>query len=210
MATQPARPKSARKQPAEAEAPVRSPLTPFQEHICDLAGDLILNGGHEDEINSLIYACMGHEWRRRFPDQDPARQEHSLARYTNRWISDWYRKLSRHWPEEPGDGPAKEPDTAAEQSVSERIRSTVREDLKDRFEEFLGAANPEELRLLRDVFMSAESSRGGPDDVPLAESFSWEIGQHADYIRVPGRHEKLVRQYLELLEKSGTADDTRT
>ena len=203
MATEPARPKSAQKQPIPAEAPTHSPLTPFQEQVCDLAGDLILHGGHQDDIADFLAACMSHEWRRRgFDPDNPEKQQRDVDGYVSRWLARWVRKLSRNWQDDPTPGSepaAVEPEI--EQSVSERIRSTVRDEIKERFETFLGDANPEDMRLLRDIFMSAESFRGDNDDVPLALAFSYEIGRHTEYIRVSYKQEKLVRQYIELLEK---------
>ncbi len=172
-----------------------------------------MHGGHEDDVYGLIWACMGHEWRRKFTEDrhyNAAKRDNDAREYVEKWNGQWFAKLSRHWPEKSlnhGEEAARVINAELETSVSERVKSTVRDDLRERFEEFMGKASIEEIRLLRDVLMGSESSRGPDETIAIAEAFSWEIGRHTDYIRVPYKHQKLVEQYLELLEK---CDDKRS
>lgn len=174
-----------------------SPLTPFQEQVCDLAGDMILHGGDRKDVKSLLKALAAHHERRRLGDT-PSRQQ-DISSTVERSVAVWERRLARTWPEVAEGGEA---DTAplATQTASALLRSTVRDDLKESFGDFLANGTPEELRLLRDILRSHESLRGRLDSVALAEAFSDQIGQSNGYIRVQAGHQGLVRRYVELLE----------
>jgi hypothetical protein len=70
-----AAPKPLQPQLATSSAPAESAkaaepgsnLTDFQQLVCNLAADLILNGGHKADVKKLIAATMGHSFRVRLP-----------------------------------------------------------------------------------------------------------------------------------------------
>jgi hypothetical protein len=105
-------------------------LTEFQEELCDLCGDIMLRGAHPDDTRKFLSALLAHDYRRRFPNyplDGKEREEHTQKR-ANDPLPHWQQHLAKLWPETPA---AKiEPDI--ERSVSEQIRSTARDDLRDR------------------------------------------------------------------------------
>lgn len=184
------------------------PLDPFVDRICELAADLILSGGHSDDMSLFLSGLVGHEYRRRASHlKAEADLRQDLAEVRHDAVRRWERKLGRFW----ADPDASQADEqaavkSAKQSISAAVRETVRTELRERFSDFMDKANAEEIRLLRDIFISQESiSHGDERDVPLAEAFSYEVGLNVAYLRVSGRHQQLVEKYIELLESSEAA-----
>jgi hypothetical protein len=102
-------------------------LTEFQTFVCDHVGDLILNGGHENELTNLLYAAMGHYFRTLFPRKsigDCVQQEQDrVTKFIENNIDDWERKLARQWPAPQETKP--EPDA---KGAVERVYATLRRD----------------------------------------------------------------------------------
>lgn len=63
----PAAPKVDRKPQPTPQPKSELKLTEFQTFVCDQVGDLILNGGHENDLTNLLYAAIGHYYRTMFP-----------------------------------------------------------------------------------------------------------------------------------------------
>lgn len=170
---------------------------PAVEQMCGLAAELLMSGGHDDDVEGLLWALATHEYRRRFPTDTLNVDEPRTLALLKRNVAEWKRVLIRHWPEAPADVPA-----ARAETIAERIRATTLQDARDRFEEFLAEANQEEIRLMRDIFVTRDGM--GPDydgsEVLIATAFSDELGQRTQYIRVDPEHWNLVRDYVRLLE----------
>src|SRR5688572_16269199 len=71
----------------------RDLLTPFQEQACDLAGDLILRGGHENDVENLLAALMGHWWNRQFHGKGIPKEEEQVQQFIDKQWHHWYRDL---------------------------------------------------------------------------------------------------------------------
>ena len=185
-------------QPTRAAVP-GAELTEFQQLVCNLAGDLIINGGRKPDVENLIKATMSHSLHLRLPwhKNDEWAEESAI----DRDLPDWFQRISRHWPEKSKAAKSELPET-----VSEMIRANLRGDLRMRFEEFLGDARMHELYLLCNVFLSFESrTRGADNDAAeslLAEAFMYEIASNNRYVEVQREHVEMVEQYVALLDKA--------
>ncbi|HUQ90818.1 MAG TPA: hypothetical protein VM120_03985 [Bryobacteraceae bacterium] len=188
------------------------PLNHMQELLCDLAGDLILNGGHREDVDNFITSMTCHYWRRLHPKYPTEldKREKDLNEHVETRREEWTRSLTRGWlpKAEPSD------ETPAPKSLIEKLRTRYRSTLRDQFEDFLRYATPEEVRILSEVFSSHESNSTGPQfydpEASLANAFMSEIGATSSYVRVPDEHLKLVLLYMKVLriespEQSETA-----
>ena len=77
---------------AAPEEPKAQPLTEAQSEACDLAADLIMDGGHLDEIQGLTYCLMAHKHRRMFPDwpKDQAQRNRNAEDHSPRLFATAY------------------------------------------------------------------------------------------------------------------------
>ncbi len=191
-------PKTLPPEPRAKPETFKRELTDFQLLVCDLAGDIILNGGHQDDVHNLIFAAMGHSYRLRF-----GMSKGSPDEYLGNLHQDWIQKISRHWPEE-----RPEPKEEKPKTVSEMVRTHLRDGLRSNFEWFLGSARMHELYLLWAVLQNFEGVTHGPEseraESVLALAFAYEIDSDSTYVKVSRDRVKLVEQYVGLLEAAET------
>lgn len=175
-------------------------LTELQEQVCDLAGDLIVNGGHEDDVDELLFAVMAHFWRRRFPDYPRSQEERekNAVDFAEKHRASWLKRLARHWPEEPTPR-AVEP---LPQTVSEMVRANDRGVLKERFEDFMREVEGlADIHLLSDVL---NDWSGGNNQLP--EAFAYQIGRSDTYVKVPQAYLEQVQKLVQVLTE-GKSDE---
>ena len=185
--------------PAEAKPKTEKPaylreLTDIQLRACELASDLIMNGGAHDDVSGLLYNLIAHEWRRRFPDwhDGPAKADKLATDHAENFWPKWYAKLAKHWPEA-----TKLPERPEPTTVIEMVRENARRRLENVFfDDFMGDASPEDVYFLREVLENAFNSGWS-----LPESFAYETTMDHTYIKVPYKRVKLVEKYIALLEE---------
>ena len=176
-------------------------LTPIQQHVADLASDLVMNGGHPADVDRLLIASIAHDQERQFPDypQDPQKRRQEAEAVARERLADWRLRLSRAWRE-----PSAAPERPLPSTVSEMARESARETLENHCYDFLRTASMEQIYLLRDVMNYWESSRRGPDDdsieSPLAEGFLFVLGSRDTFVRIPQKHLEHVRSFVAMLE----------
>lgn len=194
--------------PATKQRPAAAPhardLTEFQKFVCDTAADLIFNGGHEDDLGSLVWALAGHYYRRRFdglPNLDDV-----VDKFVKDNIADWSRQFAGSWPAD-GSSPVKEK-RPRPQGATERILANKRRELMSQFEDFVSSATPVEQRLMYDILLDWESgSKQCPDrpdadpEIELARAFMYQIDGCNFYLKVSEKHRKAVEEFLALLDR---------
>lgn len=182
--------------------PVESSLTPIQEQLAHLAGDMILNPAHGADVDRLLRGAMGHYWRSRSADVTSNEAEQGVKAFIQNHLEDWRLSLIQSWPAPQPDGSKAEPT-----NISELIRQNFRGELTDHFTYFLGNATPEEIRFLNGVLNDWLSGAGHSLSAPqleIANSFEREIGRGVRWVRVPSRalRDKVVG-FLSLLTTTG-------
>lgn len=205
MPSKAARPKSA---PPHENPPIpvaaaipKPPADPFLDLASEVASDMLQHGAHEDDMEYLLRGLIQHTFRRKFPGfGDDESVVKNLGGYYTNQAPRWYRKLAKFWPD-----PKTEPKPAKSKSpsASDLVRSNVRAELWDAFTQFMGNANPEELRLLNDALRNHEMLGGGnvaEYQIPIAEAFTAELGKREYFLHLPSEYEDLVRDYIDLLE----------
>jgi hypothetical protein len=183
-----------RKNRTASPAPVvPQALTDFQETVCNLAADLILNGGAEADVANLLRATIGHSLNLRFPECGCYSEDRIKLD-----LPEWLKMLSRYWPAKTQ---RKHP---LPTTVSEMVRANLRGNLGEKFDEFMSAARMHELYLMLEVLDSFDSITGGPDDEAaesvLAEAFMRQIESDHTYVKVLSDRVHLVEDFLETID----------
>jgi hypothetical protein len=186
-----------RKNRTASPAPVAPPLTDFQETVCNLAADLILNGGAEANIANLLRATIGHSLSLQFQEFDAWHCE-NIAKV----LPDWTKRISRFSPTKSGPAePGQLPKT-----VNEMLRANLRGKIEREFAVFLAQARMQELHLMHDVLENFENSAGGSGnesaESALAEAFIYELDSDDAYVKVPREHVEAVEEFLKKLDES--------
>ena len=175
-------------------APLKPPqLTDFQENVCDLCADLILNGGDEDDVSSLLRAVISHGVHRRFPGYNSChRVEQDLP--------DFRKRLARYWPEKI------EPEHELPKTVTEMLRANLRGSLESNFADFMARARMQEIYLLNEVFINfaSEGSDVLDEDAEsmLARAFLYELQTDYSYLKVPDDHVEAVEEFLKHIDEA--------
>jgi hypothetical protein len=179
-------------------------LSQLQEFLCDTLGDLILRGGHPDDIHDVLMDAAYHHERKHFPRfsvECDKQYEDRLKKQADLHVAEWTDRLAKEWPE-PQEAGGETPEPTG---VVQRIRALVNDNLEERFRDFMLEATPEEKRLLLGVFQNFDGTSNGRADnerpeLLLATAFMDEIGADERYIKLPNERIKdLVVRYVELL-----------
>jgi hypothetical protein len=187
--------------PAEPTKPEAKPvsLTETQLKIANLAADLIMRGGHEDDIRSLIFAVLRHQRRMAFGVREAI---NSGEDWMQRDAAALTLSLSKHWPEGKPESDAPMPDT-----VSQEARERLRERLDDHLDAFKAKAKMHELHLLVDAFEMFDTHSDldiAEDECPLLESIMWGLVRNDQYVHVRKEHVDLVKNFVEVPESKAT------
>lgn len=176
-------------------------LSRTHELIVDAVTSMLTTGGHRDDVDSLIYAAMGHTRRRTYGVSADDWNEHSdkITEYVHDEHLSWRTDLAIGWRKnERAEPSAFEPET-----IKDRIRATVRERVRRGFENFMSTAAPEEQRLLQSIFEVWESSslpaEYGSDEMVLGDAFEFALGRNATFVKIPRRMLDKVQQYIDAL-----------
>jgi hypothetical protein len=190
--------------PKPAAAPERK-LTNFQQIICDLAGDLIFNGGKQVDAEELLHALASHQWNRQFGTLES--WVSGSAQFAEKRQEDWYKLLISGLPAERVEMSHPQP-----KSFAGHLNLRVQDQVRRSFEDFMSDATPHELMMIRD--MLAERNNDVPllangeavEEVPLAAAIDSMLRRYDHtYVRVPDETVKLVRELVatrQQLEKS--------
>jgi hypothetical protein len=179
--------------PATPAAINRQPrsLTDFQETVCNLAADLILNGGAEEDVANLLRATIGHSLHLQFPEFDAW-----ICERVAKDLPGWTKRISHLWP-------ARSEPVESEQlpnTVTEMLRANLRGRIEEDFATFLAKARMHELHLMHDVLENFENSAGLSDndsaESALAEAFMYELDSDDTYVKVPRDRVEAVEQFL--------------
>ena len=178
-------------------------LTDFQETVCNLAADLILNGGTEANVSNLLHATPGHSLQLRFQDHDSWREDH-----IERDLPEWQRRISRYWPAK---ADPVEPEHELPNTVTGMLRANLRGKLEEKFTEFLAKSRMHELYLMCGVLENFEQNSGGPDndkaESALAEAFAYELASDDTYVKVPRDRVALVEDFLATMDSIPDVDE---
>ena len=181
--------------PAFNPAPHRE-LTAVQAEIANEMAEIILRGGHKDDVELVLRGLMQHQNRRKsYNDSKTTAESAEYAEgFADKWWTTWFTKLAKHWP--PPSNHPEQTKQVASSAPAEMVRANMRGELEDLFDEFIrDEESPEEVWLLREILQSVYSG------FSLAHAFAFVLGGNSVYVSVPGRHVKLVEEYLQLLAK---------
>jgi hypothetical protein len=118
--------------------------------IADAVVQLLTYGGHREDVHLLTRCAMVHTRRRTFGClvDDPATIRKLLEEFIESDMAHWKADLALAWRRNKrADPQAFEPET-----ITERIRANVRDELRGHFEHFIKDAPPEESRFLDSVY----------------------------------------------------------
>jgi hypothetical protein len=164
-------------------------LTPTQEEVADLASDLLINGGSQQDLYLLLTALFRHQYRK-FSFAKEA-TEATVAARAEQWLHRSSQQIIKHWPE-PVEDPAKEPTPT---TVKEIARTNVRRELQMQYEEFVTRTyGLEPIWMLNEIL---EYCTSGAYD--LAKSFAVVMDADDTYVRVPWSQADKVRAFVELI-----------
>ena len=188
-----------KKNPAQDKAPKAPPitreLTPLQEQLCDIAAHLLMNGGHEDDVYSVVYGLAAHAYRHKFPEypKDALERDKNADRWASGQAPIFIRQLIRHWPDVMPEPEAVQPSTVAEmarQSARSRMMNAVQEfDQSSMLEGSIG-----DVYLLAHILEIVVS--GG---TCLADAFAFEIDADFTWVKTARHHVKAVEQFIVLI-----------
>jgi len=199
--------------PAETLQPkpaVEREFTPIQELATDLFGDMLLNGARKEETEYLLTALLMHQWHRDFGDyqRDPAKALEHAHDFARKSYDQTYVNLVAAWPKKPAainETPAK--------TVAEKVRHSVRDEVRTQFGDFMGSASPEELYLMRDIFRD----RGGDgciadgsavQEIPLARAIEGTIGSWGTtHIKIQEKMVPLIEQLVAARQQIEEAEE---
>ncbi len=182
-------------------------LNGTQERLADLIGEMIISGGTRGNLLTLVEIALDHEGRRFYTPlmtTKPAAQlEKDVSDHIERHASKWYDNLAaarasrKELPEEVRPEP---------KTISDTIRANRRELLEERFKDFMGDANPEEITFLGEVLSwhtSMHSTWGnGYESLYIANAFELEIGRNREYVRTPPHLTEAVEEYIKVMLKA--------
>src|ERR1700676_181778 len=171
----------------------QQPLTDFQEHVCNLCADMILNGGDEDDVSNLLRAVIGHGLHLRRP-------EYNACHRIEQDLTDFRKRLARYWPKKI------EPEHELPKTVTEMLRANLRGSLERNFGDFVARARMHEIYLLNDVLVNfdSEGSCIGDESAEsmLARAFLRELKTDYSYLKVPDDHVEAVEEFLKTLDEA--------
>ena len=183
-----------------------------QDRMIDLLADLISRGGTRRNLCLLVEACLDHQWRREFTRGfEPEEIKTHARKWVDKNFEEWSNQLiagiqmRRILRKSLAEGKQACP---SPKSVAERIRQGYLDRLQTAFEEFMGEAEPEEVRFMVDVLANrrgeiAAGDSGTVREVLIASNFYNTIeGGHHSYIRVPEQIQADVEAYANALLKA--------
>jgi hypothetical protein len=203
--------KTNRETPTVASEPTRSSgpysvgperLSTTHELIIDAVSDLLTHGGFVEDVDGLIHSAMAHTQRRVLTPickGQPAEIDKRATGYIRENFDQWKADLAIAWrankrPEQPG---------FEAKTISQRIRASRRDQLLDRFGDFMRQATPEELYIMSDVLWLWDCGMVDPidgvDEIPLGEAFGNALDRNDTYIRIPKDMRARVQRYVDAL-----------
>jgi hypothetical protein len=190
---------NAKPKPATETKPELPKLTQLQEHVFEVLADMVLRGGHTDNIYDILWNAAAHHQRRRFPrfgNECDQQFNERIDKSATKRADEWQTQIAKSWPER-----EKTEETLLPKNVIQRVRAVLTERLEDRLHDFILEATPEEKRLPTDVLQNRENISIGPDiedpELNLATAFMEEIEAEERYIQVPNERIKdLVVGYV--------------
>jgi hypothetical protein len=166
-------------------------LTAVQALVCDLIGDMVLNGAHLDDLNPLLAAAVRHSIRHRWPDA----AVETLDKNANGIAGRYATQIIKRWPELLPPFEEKVPVT-----YSDRLRRGFRASLQDWFREFLANATAAEVHLMAEVMCYWRSSSCGPishdAEIALANAMGYFLDHNATLFRAPRKHAELIERFV--------------
>ncbi len=206
-------PQQTRKPAVEPASKPQPEITAMQDLLCDLAGDLIMNGGDRQDSEPFLRALARHQWRLRFPNYpiDAEQRDKRTGDDEERSFDEWFRKYTAGLPDNPREVSLPEVRKDRVLTITDRIRDNIRQHLAERMAEFLRRASPEDLSLMREVLMFW-GCNGGPlqagydvQSIVLADAMENEIQRHetdGTYIRVPEEFVPIIIQMVRQVRRT--------
>lgn len=190
--------------PTRAEKAKYQPfLNGTQENIAELIGDLLIAGGTQGNIETLVDVALSHEAHRLHAVGSYSQEQNQ--KLIQRWVNDRRQTAIDDLATARANRPAlPKQDRPEPKTIAERIRAASRESLKRQMADFLWRASAEEVRLLDSILTHWDP---GPfkvnpyGEIPLADAFCYELGEDETYLRVPNRLAVDVQAYLATLMK---------
>ncbi len=171
------------------------------EMIVEAVTEMLTTGGHQDDVDGLIYATMAHQRRRLFGRLDSSpKVDESVKKFIDSDFAKWKTDLMVTWRKnERSEQPHLEP-----KSITDRIRANFREMAIGSFENFMSSASPEEIRLLWSVLNNWDGRHHAPehghDEIYIANAFLTGIDRgDLSHVRAPEHLVPQVQKYIDAL-----------
>ena len=196
---------------AAKNATAPRPLAPVQQFIADEIADLLVNGGHNESIENLIWtAChhAAHRWLSNlYGPEETDKIEVHLKKFAQRDFENHKADLLTAIKQ---NRRATREERAEPKLAAERIRARVLDILRGHFDSFLVRATPEECWIMRDIMVTHESTTHGREEfneLPLAGAIEGVIEHSVStYMRVPECMQKHVQNYIDALKAADVRD----
>jgi hypothetical protein len=179
-------------------------LTRTQEEIADIASNILLYGGAQQDVDLILTALARHQYMhlsfaKHAKGDDLAELYQKANEYAKIYRERWYRALCQHWPEKKDERDNK-PASLSERPVTEMVRANIRESLRDRVERLLTDNNGiEAIWLLAEIVNDINNGHEPGEAI-------WFALDRADmYVRVPRKHKKRIEEFVAFLEKEEAA-----
>lgn len=185
-------------QPAKKSA--AHELAPIQELIADEIGELIMRGGDDEDVTSILWSALANMERKVFArfTKDGKAVEARVAQAVRATLDRRKAELVMAWKQSATPGEEETTSKAAHL----RIRALVIETLRERFETFIVEGTPEEHYLMTEILLDHEMSNHGREmvnELAIGTAFERQLGIVTAYIRVPAGIQEQVQRYIDCL-----------
>jgi hypothetical protein len=193
---------------AAAATPPPRPLTNLQALIADEVADMLTRGGHEDEINDLLWAALGHKCRKQWSVffDDVEKVDGLVRKFTPQEVAGSKAELEAEWRR---NSRAPTEETTEPATASQRIRARLVNQMRERFESFVMDGNPMEHWVLSEILLTHQCANRGSfegDELPLAMAMTEQMeGITREFIRIPDGIRSEVERYVTLLQTAQKA-----
>jgi hypothetical protein len=189
--------------PATRRRPDEKPhkdLTSTQEEVAALASDIILNGGDRAEVIPFLAALQRYRFKRLSvvdSSHTPAEWEEVAVSRGMKDAEADYQDLAHCWPDRAAAQPVGAADVPKPTTVKEMVFANVREELRDRLDQFLSdQAGLESFWLLNEILAYVHDA--GYD---LAQAFTTAMHSDKTYVRVSWSQADKVQGFIKLIEE---------
>jgi hypothetical protein len=169
-------------------------LTDVQALVCDLIGDMVLNGANHEDLDQVLAAAVRHSIRHSWPGDAAEMVDKHADGIAGRYATE----IIKRWPEPLPPFEEKVPVT-----YSDRLRRGFRASLQDWFRDFLANATAAEVHLMAEVMCYWRSISYGPishdAEIALAQAMGYFLDHNTTLFRAPRTHAELIEKFIQAL-----------